>query len=1217
MMKKYAILFLSIAIVSCATYKPQGLSTTSSEILIKPDAVNLFLIGDPGYPDNGNIPLALTQLKKQFEKANKDDILLFLGDNVYPKGIPSKKEKGTKKAKKTLNLQLEAAKNFPGKVYFVPGNHDWYSGIKGLERQEKMVVEALGKNTFLPEDGCGIKRVNINDDLVVIFVDSYWYITNWNKHPTINDDCEIKTREAFLDEFRSEIKKARGKTTLVAIHHPMYSNGPHNGRYGIKEHLKPVPVLGTIKNAIRTTSGVANADMSNPFYNDLRKNLIAAAQQNENVIFVSGHEHSMQYIEEDNLVQIVSGSGSKVTPVRMRNANSYGHGVPGYAILNIHNNQAVDVQFVNAETQEVEFSKRIKQPQVFNEKQYPSQFPDSIQASVYTKEETTKSGLYKFLWGERYRKYFSTPVMAKTVDLDTLYGGLKPVRKGGGNQSKSLRLEAKDGRQYVMRAVRKSATQYIQAAMFSDQYVEGQFDDTATESLVLDVFTGSHPYTPLTVATLSDAVGVYHLNPRLFYVPKQRALQEFNNEFGDDLYLLEEHASEGHTELASGKFTGNIISTTDVLDEIHSDEDKEIDQINYLRSRLFDMLIGDWDRHYDQWRWMEFKENGKTIYRALPRDRDQAFSVMSDGFLLGAGVTFVPAARLLRKYSPDLKDVKGINVEPYPLDMAFLTQVTKKDWDEQAGYIQEHVTDAVIDQAMALLPKEVQDTSVDKIKATLKQRRENLQTIANRYYKLVSKFSVIKATNKDDFIKIEAQPTGAVKVTMLRKKDGTVKDKFHQFTYTPENTKEIWIYGLDDDDSFEVTGKSKHIKIRLIGGQNNDDYKVEHGKNIVIYDYKSKKNNVENAKKARIKLTDDYDTNVYNYKKLKNNINQFLPMLGANPDDGLKLGFINTYTTYGFERNPFTSQHKINAAYYFSTNGYELGYNGTFANVIGNLNLGLEARFQSPNFSINFFGYGNETENVDDDFGLDYNRVKVRTFSVNPKLIWNSKRGSTIEAGVSYEVNEVHDSDNRFVSDYNLLPNYVFDEVQFGGINARYTYENNDHKAYPTNALAFSLESGYKNNFDESGKSFGYLISSLGVARKLNPSGRLVLSTKLKTHINFGDGFEFYQAASIGGIDGLRGYRNQRFTGKTSFYQNTDLRYSFSRLKTPLVPVRMGVYGGFDYGRIWLDDDNSKKWHNSYGAGFFVNAAEIISANLGVFSSSDGQRIAFGFGFIF
>lgn len=92
---------------------------------------------------------------------------------------------------------------------------------------------------------------------------------------------------------------------------------------------------------------------------------------------------------------------------------------------------------------------------------------------------------------------------------------------------------------------------------------------------------------------------------------------------------------------------------------------------------------------------------------------------------------------------------------------------------------------------------------------------------------------------------------------------------------------------------------------------------------------------------------------------------------------------------------------------------------------------------------------------------------------------------------------------------------------------------------------------------------------------------------------------------------------SKRFTGKTSFYQNTDLRYSFSRLKTPLVPVRMGVYGGFDYGRIWLDDDNSKKWHNSYGAGFFVNAAEIISANLGVFSSSDGQRIAFGFGFIF
>ena len=60
--------------------------------------------------------------------------------------------------------------------------------------------------------------------------------------------------------------------------------------------------------------------------------------------------------------------------------------------------------------------------------------------------------------------------------------------------------------------------------------------------------------------------------------------------------------------------------------------------------------------------------------------------------------------------------------------------------------------------------------------------------------------------------------------------------------YSSEQTKEIWIYGLDNDDIFEVGGKGdKEIKIRLIGGQNHDEYYIENGKNLVIYDYKSKK----------------------------------------------------------------------------------------------------------------------------------------------------------------------------------------------------------------------------------------------------------------------------------------------------------------------------------------------------------------------------------------
>lgn len=1220
MKKALLLVIISFTVISCATFKfTPGIGINPALKDISPETTNIFLIGDAGLTEaDGSVPKALLQMQQNFKAAGEEDVLLFLGDNIYPDGFPSTEDEKSEEAKKILQLQIQVAKTFPGRVVFIPGNHDWYSGVKGLKLQEKWVEDALGKNTFLPENGCPIEKVNLADDIVLLIVDSHWYITNWNKHPTINDKCKFRTRSLFLEEFRSEIKKARGKTTLVAIHHPMFSNGPHGGQYSFADCMKPFPILGSLKNILRSTSGISHADLSNRFYNDLQKNLVAAAQQNDNVIFLSGHDHSLQYIESDNLTQIISGSGAKISPLRVRNDSEFGLAAHGYALLNIYDDKASNVQFVEAASNEVVFRKMINKPENNIEKTYPKIFKDSIVTSVYTKEETEKSGFYKFIWGERYRKYFSTEVKAQVVDIDTLYGGLKPIRKGGGSQSRSLRLRAPNGREFVMRAVEKSATQYIQALLFKDEYMDDQFEGTVSEKLIKDVFTGSHPYAPMAISTLSDAIGVYHLNPQLFYIPKQPALEKFNDEFGDELYLFEEHASGGHFHLAGDNFTGEILSTINMMKELHADEDVVLDQENYIRARLFDMLIGDWDRHQDQWRWLEFKENGKTVFRALPRDRDQAFSIMSDGFMLSAGVTLIPAARVLRKYSPDLKDVEGVNMEPYPLDMALLVDIDKEVWDKQVQLITKNITDSIIDIAFSKMPIEVQDASLETIKHTLKQRRANLQKIADRYYKVVSKFGVVTGTNKDDYIKIQASENGSVTVSVFRKKGKTVTDRFHHRTYFPESTKEIWVYGLDDDDTFEVVGKSNKIKIRLIGGLDKDEFKVESGKNVILYDYKSMDNDVSEAKKAKIKLSDDYITNRYDYEKLKNNTGQIIPTIGANPDDGLKIGLSNTYTVYGFERNPFTSQHKLKGAFYFATNGYELNYRGEFAHVTGDINLALDVNFQSPNFTQNFFGFGNETINPDDELGMDYNRVKIRNFSISPELIWNSKRGSVLRFSALYETIEIHQTQNRFVHDNPSLPEYLFEEVQFLGAKTEFEFVNFDDKAFPTLGMLFNVNLGFKSNLDQKNRTYGFLNSTWSVTHKLIPSGKLVLASTLKGQFVFGNDFEFYQAASIGGEDGLRGYRNQRFTGKSAYYQNTDLRYSFSKLKTPLLPIKLGLYGSFDYGRVWLPNhDFSKKWHNTYGGGVFINGAGLFSANLGVFNSEDGVRAAFGLGFEF
>lgn len=143
------------------------------------------------------------------------------------------------------------------------------------------------------------------------------------------------------------------------------------------------------------------------------------------------------------------------------------------------------------------------------------------------------------------------------------------------------------------------------------------------------------------------------------------------------------------------------------------------------------------------------------------------------------------------------------------------------------------------------------------------------------------------------------------------------------------------------------------------------------------------------------------------------------------------------------------------------------------------------------------------------------------------------------------------------------------------------------------------------------------IIPSISFDYKLIPSGRLVFAAKWKAHFNMGNGYEFYQAASIGGLDGLRGFRNQRFTGKTSYYQNTDIRFSLNKKRTRLLPMALGLFGGFDYGRVWYPGLSSERWHTSYGGGFFLNASDIISINTALFASEDGARFTFGLGFGF
>ena len=1223
---KYSLSFIVLLFVSaCATMKMQVAENQTFEQ--NKDSSKLdhsfYLIGDAGNSTLTKDSPALIYLREKIKGASKKSTLLFLGDNVYETGIPKKKSKKYPLAKRRIKAQTKVAKKFKGESIFIPGNHDWYHGLAGLQREEELVKKALGKNSFFPENGCPLAQVDISKNIVLIIVDTHWYLTNWDNHPTINDNCEIKTRTKFFDEFEGLIKKARGKTTIVAMHHPMFTYGSHGGKFSFSSHLSPLPILGSIKNIIRETSGLSNTDIQNKKYNELKKRIVTLSQENDKTIFVSGHDHNLQYIVQDNIPQIISGSGSKTMATKLSGGAKFTYGAQGFAKLDIYKDGSSEVRFYSVKDNKIVYQANVlsaNEKKVFNK--FPSQNITSKKASIYTQKEVNKSKTYRYLWGERYRKYFGTEVNAPTVDLDTLFGGLKPIRKGGGHQSKSLRLEDKKGSEYVMRALRKNAVQYLQAVAFKDQYIEGQFDDTATENLLSDVFTGSHPYAPFTIGRLSDAIGVYHTNPVLYYIPKQNSLKHFNDEFGDELYMIEERAASSHGDKASFGYSNTVISTDDLLMFLNKSEDHILDEAAYIKARLFDMLIGDWDRHEDQWRWAAFKEKKKTIYRPIPRDRDQAFSIFGDGALLNTVTKLVPTLRLMQSYTEELESPKWFNLEPYPLDMVLISKSDKNVWDQQAAIIQRNITDAVIDDAFTNFPDEVQDKTISEIKRKLIGRRKNLQKISDSYFSHINKFQVIRGTQKNDWFDIERLPNGQTTITASTIKKGKKNRVFHQRTYNRTETKEIWIYGLDEEDVFIVKGDGDDlIKIRIIGGQNNDKYTILNGKKVIIYDFKSKKNTFT-TNKGRKKLTDDYEINVYDYKKLKNSNNVIMPTIGFNPDDGVKVGFSNIYTAYGFERNPFTSQHSLSGAYYFATNGIELDYTSEIANVFGDWNFGVNSTFTSPNFAMNYFGLGNNSINLeaDDLKEEDYNRIKISKFFAGTFIQWKSDLDAEIKIGVKYQTIKVENTADRFVSSPQFgIPNSVFENQKFINTEASYNFENIDNHAFPTKGMKTEIIAGYTSNLNND-NNFGYLIPSISFDYKIIPSGQLVFATKLKSHFTFGDSYEFYQAANIGGNDGLRGYRNQRFTGKNSLYHSSDVRLNIRSFKTSLVPLNIGVFGGFDYGSVWGQENTTfknTKFNTSLGGGVFFNAANMMSGNISAFNSDDGLRIAVNFGFAF
>ncbi|CAL2108450.1 Calcineurin-like phosphoesterase [Tenacibaculum sp. 190524A02b] len=1214
---KLTVFILLLSFWGCASYQAKYADVKAPKtIQVQKELVHSFyLIGDAGNADLGENLLTLDYFQKDLKTATKNSTALFLGDNIYPVGMPKKESTERALAEHRLQIQIDAVKNYKGNPIFIPGNHDWYNGVKGLKRQEKMVEKALGKNSFLPENGCGLKKVDISDDLTLIIIDSKWFITDWNNYPTINEDCDIKTRERFLDELWSLFKKNRYKNVVVAMHHPLYSNGPHGGSYSFKDHMSPIPVLGTFKNMLRTHVGI-QTDNFNKSYSEFVQDIeILADDFKNNIVFVSGHEHNLQYIENDGFKQVVSGSGSKQSPALAGYGAPFTYGNHGYAKLNYYKDGSAVIEYFAANKKDgntLLFSKEIVAP-----KKIPASFDFTeynihkkyVEASIYPKEDTKVSGFHEFMWGDLHRAKYGEQIKVPVLELENVFGGLKPIRRGGGNQTNSLRLENSEGKQYVLRSMYKDGSRIM----------GGILKGTFLIDVVQDIFTMSHPYAAFIIPDMAASVNIYHTNPKLYYMPKQPALGSYNDIFGGGLYLLEERPAGDREDVASFGKSKKIINTMDVLEKLRKNGKHSVDQQWTMRSRLFDMVIGDWDRHEDQWRWASFKtEKGKTYYRPIPRDRDQPFSKF-DGVMIPVFKQLAPLVRNMQTFDHDIKNMKWYNNYPRFFDAEFLNQLTLKDWLKQAAYIQKHLTDEVIEAAIKKLPAKIYALDGEETIAKLKSRRDKLQDIARRYYKKQAKTVQVVGTDKDDVFTVERVNNEETKITVYQK-----KHKIFERVFKTNETKEVQLYGLNGKDTFTISGKvDNSILLRLIGGQDHDVYTDASAvsgwsKKTKIYDYASKKNTINGSKETADLRSDNYHRNTYNHRDIENNTTLVLPSIGSNPDDGFFFGASVVHTRQGFKKQPFASEHTFTANYFSAINGFDVEYNGEFTEFIGNWNLALRAKATSDNYAINFFGWGNESE-FDTNKDLDFYRIKRSELSFTPSLLRRYRGGNVLRLSGVIEGIRVQNTPDRNITNYTLSPINIFDTNYFVGGELSFTHQRTDDISFPTKGMDFETTIGAKSKLNDFDRRFGYIKSSMAIYQNLVQNRSVVWASKIGTHINIGNRFEVYQAATLGGDSTLRGFNRQRFTGTESFYHSNDLRVRFGEIKTSFLPLEAGVSAGFDYGRVWSPySTNSKKWHTSYGGSVWLSGIDLFTLNISYFQGNANEnRVAFGVGFAF
>jgi hypothetical protein len=319
------------------------------------------------------------------------------------------------------------------------------------------------------------------------------------------------------------------------------------------------------------------------------------------------------------------------------------------------------------------------------------------------------SAFHRFWMGGGHRELWALPTRAPLVDLRGFAGGLTPLRRGGGRQTRALRLRGADGREYVFRSLDKDQAQALSPLR---RALVGRIRQDQVSAL--------HPGAALVAAGLEDAAGVPNATPRFGVMPDVPALGEFRADFGGLPGTLQEVPAAGFAGAA------RVEGTEELWEALRRAPRDRVDAGAYLAVRLMDVYLGDWDRHEGQLRWGRMERGGTWV--PIPRDRDYAF-VDYRGVLPGLARAF---DRKIVRFDADYRDLRGLLAKSQEMDARLLCALPASAWDSTATAMARSLSDGAIAAAIGRMPREYVVRSAP-LAATLRARRDHLPGAARRF----------------------------------------------------------------------------------------------------------------------------------------------------------------------------------------------------------------------------------------------------------------------------------------------------------------------------------------------------------------------------------------------------------------------------------------------------------------------------------------------------